>query len=344
MKSFQIALTLSSEHLSESNRCIFYIIFVTDIHFLQLVFVSVSHPRKDRPQSQVPASLQRSPEMDASPMVQLLRDKNFSLFFRLLDVLHKAISNTDEKPMQTVSARDRSQRLNVGARKLSSNDLVHSLWELLMILPTNREIKQRLESFDAERCDSAEAQWSQLINTDSMFKLLYVLHIIDALSTNDQDVLQSNCQDDTSTDSESSSSENEQTVSRSTEPLGWVKKFIKYGGLKHLYDRLLCDSLSVKRSSDDWTLDCVGYLLKLLTRFGCVSLSKEEKEDSGEREEKRRMQEVKQKRHVFRARYKSIEGDNVVVIQGFNQVCSLEKSLLPIKILIFRQAHRNSCK
>lgn len=294
------------------------------------MFVSVSHPRKDRSQSQVPASLQPSPEMDASPMVQLLREENFSLFFRLLDVLHKAISITEEMPMQivaTISARDRSQRLNVGARKLSSNDLVHSLWELLMILPTNREIKQKFESFDAERCGSSEAQCSQFINTDSMFKLLYVLHIIDALSTNDQDVLQSNSQDDTSTDSESSSSENEQTVSRSPEPLGWVKKFIKYGGLKHLYDRLLCDSLSVKRSSDDWTLDCVGYLLKLLTRFGCVSLSKEEKEDSGEREEKRRAPEGKQKRHVFRARYKSIEGDNVVVIQGFNQVCSLEKPL-----------------
>ncbi|XP_065067715.1 ubiquitin carboxyl-terminal hydrolase 34-like isoform X1 [Rhopilema esculentum] len=296
----------------------------------QLVFVSVSHPRKDRTSSgsQVPASLQRSPDMEASPMVQLLREENFSLFFRLLDVLHKAWKTgpafDDSDTQNTAGERemgkiDRIKSDDNIARKLSSDDLVHSLWELLMILPTNLEIKQILESTDADEKNMIVPKWTQLVNTESTFKLLYILHIIDSMSTHDYDVLQGSSQDEASTDSDSSSSENEQTVATSAEPLGWVKKFIKYGGLKSLYDRLLSESLSVDKLSDHWTLDCVGYLLKLLTRFGCVSLSREEKEEHAEREGKRRRMDIKQKRHVFRARYKSIDGDNIVVIQAFNQ-------------------------
>ena len=264
--------------------------------------------------------------MNASPMVQLLHSDNFSLFFRLLDLLHKAKSSisseatspTEPTEQSKESCGDLSQRDLSGNRILSLDDLVHSLWELLMILPTNLEIKRRLESFDSDENSDATSQWYKLINTDSMFKLLYVLHIIDSLGTYDNGVLQGGSQDEASSDSESSSSENEPAVAGPSEPLGWVKRFIKFGGLKHLYDRLMSDSLAIDRSSDDWKLDCVGYLLKLLTRFGCVTLSREEKDEI---EGKRRRLDSKQKRHVFRARYKSIEGDNFVVIRGFNQVC-----------------------
>lgn len=262
-------------------------------------------------------------------MVQLLKEENVSLFFTLLDVLHKTKneSATNSEPevkveVSTVAVVDPLNRYHRDPiddkRFASTDDLVHSLWELLMILPTNLDIRQRLEYLETENC--TKPLWSQLLISDSMFRLLYVLHIIDSLSSFDQDVLQSVSQDDGSTDSDSSSSENEQTVLGRSEPIGWVKKFIKLGGLKLLYDRLFSDSLSTDTCSDDWTLDCIGYVLKLLTRFGCVSLSKEEKEDNGEREGKRRRVEYKQRKHVFRARYKSIEGDNVVVIQGFNQV------------------------
>lgn len=290
--------------------------------------MSVSHPRKDRSSSisQVPASLQRSPDMNASPMVQLLDSENFSLFFRLLDLLHKAKSSdppeasspikTSDKLRESDRGTDISRDL-IGSRALSLDDLIHSLWELLMILPTNLEIKLKLESFDADENGEPQAQWCKSINTDSMFKLLYVLHIIDSLGSYDHEVLQSGSQDEASSDSESSTSENEQTLTGSSEPLGWVRKFIKFGGLKYLYDRLMSDSLAVDPSSDDWKLDCVGYLLKLLTRFGCVALSREEKDEN---DAKRRRLDSKQKRHVFRARYKSIDGDNFVVIRSFNQV------------------------
>ncbi len=267
-------------------------------------------------------------------MVQLLKEENFSLFFKLLDVLHKAKSTID-KPMLAEEEPSsgfepvRRHRRELNDRKGSTtDDLVHSLWELLMILPTNMDIKRKLELLDTDEHSSSDSAWGQLLITDSMFKLLYVLHIIDSLSSYDHDVLQSVSQDDTSNDSDSSSSENEQAVLGMAEPLGWVKKFIKLGGMKHLYDRLFSESLSTDSHSDDWTLDCVGCVLKLLTRFGCVSLSKEEKEDNGEREGKRRRVEFKQRKHVFRARYKSIEGDNVVVIQGFNQVCFFPTRLL----------------
>jgi len=291
----------------------------------QLVFVSVSHPRKDRSSSisQVPASLQRSPEMNASPMVQLLHNDNFSLFFRLLDMLHKgkcfpqsSTSNSceQEKPP---SNGDSSQVDLSGNKVTSLDDLMHCLWELLMILPTNIELRRRLESFDKE--ESGE-QWCKIISTDSMFKLLYVLHIIDSLGSCNYGLFKRGSKGDGSSDSEDSSSDNEHAHAGPGEPLSWVRRFIRFGGLKHLYDRLMSDSLAVDKSSDDWKLGCVGYLLKLLTRFGCVQLSREEKDEN---DVKRRRQDSKQKRQVFRARYKSIDGDNVVLIRSFNQ-CLLE--------------------
>lgn len=289
-------------------------------------------------------------------MVQLLQSENFSLFFGLLDLLHKAkcSSPPDHKissqglmheQMLFDRAADMSQRDILGNRVSSLDDLIHSLWELLMILPTNLELKRRLESFDADESNNPLPQWCKVINTDSMFKLLYVLHIIDSLGTYDSEVTQADSQDEASSDSESSSSENEQTPTGSSEPLGWVRKFIKLGGLKHLYDRLMSDSLAVDRSSDDWKLDCVGYLLKLLTKFGCVTLSREEKDEN---EGKRRF-DSKQKRHVFRARYKSIEGDYFVVIQSFNQVCkctvqnlfTMESCQLKWRILLKRMRNHD---
>ena len=262
--------------------------------------------------------------MNASPMVQLLHDDNFSLFFRLLDLLHKGkknaiseSSNPYENMRQTTNGEDMLQRDIIGNKVSSLDDLVHSLWELLMILPTNIDIKRRLESFDRDESSDQTPQWCKVINTNSMFKLLYVLHIIDSLGTYDYEILQCGSQDDASSGSENSSSENEHAVAGPCEPLNWVRRFIKLGGLKHLYDRLMSDSLAVDRSSDDWKLDCVGYLLKLLTRFGCVTLSREEKDEN---DGKRRRLDSKQKRHIFRARYKSIDGDNFVVIRSFNQV------------------------
>eukprot|EP00794_Sanderia_malayensis_P020521 gene20521-22540_t len=315
----------------------------------QLIFVSVSHPRKDRLQngSQVPASLQRSPDMDASPMVQLLKEDNFSLFFNLLDLLHKTRLTKDnnenspshepreDKNSSNASSSDGPTSINTpryvsDTRKdITTKNLVHSLWELLMILPTNTDIKRRLEKLEEAEDKSSESTtscWAELLVTDSMFRLLYVLHIIDSMSAYDQDVLHSTSQDhDASTDSDSGSSESEHALYRSSvEPVGWVKKFIKLGGLRCLYDRLFSDSLSTRNTcSDDWTLNCIGYVMKLLTRFGCISLAREEKEDVvvvADRESKRRRTEHgKQRKHVLRARYKSIEGDNVVIIQGFNQ-------------------------
>ena len=261
--------------------------------------------------------------MIASPMVQLLHTDNFSLFFRLLDLLHKGINSPPselESPIEQAGQSthgEYAQRRDVAGSTASTSaidDLVHSVWELLMILPTNLELKRRLESFESSE---DTPQWCKVINTESMFKLLYVLHIIDSLGTYDYEILQCDSLEEVSSDSEDSSSENERAVAGPCEPLSWVRRFIKFGGLKHLYDRLMSDSLAVDRSSDDWKLDCVGYLLKLLTRFGCVALSREEKDDDG----KRRRGDSKQKRHVFRARYKSIDGDNFVVIRSFNQVC-----------------------
>ena len=265
-------------------------------------------------------------------MVQLLHNDNFSLFFRLLDMLHKGKSfptsgTSDSCELKKPPSYGDSPQVDVSGNKVSSlDDLMHSLWELLMILPTNIELRRRLESFEKEEGGDQTAHWCKIISTDSMFKLLYVLHIIDSLGSCNYGLFKRGSKGDVSSDSEDSSSDNEHTLAGPGEPLSWVRRFIRFGGLKHLYDRLMSDSLAVDKSSDDWKLGCVGYLLKLLTRFGCVQLSREEKDEN---DAKRRRQDSKQKRQVFRARYKSIDGDNVILIRSFNQVC-LTYTALPL--------------
>ena len=302
------------------------------------MFVSVALPRKDRPQSggQVPSSLRPSPEMNASPMVQLLQEENFALLFELLDVLIRAeasqpsIKSNEQTPLKTKSSLSgvaETRESTYRAREIPPGDLVHSVWELIMILPTNQDLKRKLELLNFDRDDNNQLNWATVMNPDKKFQLQYVLQVIDSLSTRLQDVLRNSLQEEGSSDSDSSNSENEQSVNiEPVESLNWVRNYIQGGGLKYLRDLMLSNSLAVDSDQDDWTLSCVGHILKLLTRFGSVGLNAEERteEVAVQSGVKRKKIEKRPKKHVFRARFKSLESDNVVVIQGFNGVSQTE--------------------
>ena len=66
---------------------------------------------------------------------------------------------------------------------------------------------------------------------------------------------------------------------------------------------------------DEWCLTCIAYITKILTRIGLVHIQSDDNKDE------KAVVVPTGKRWVFRAKYRSTEADNSVVIHSFNQVC-----------------------
>ena len=265
-------------------------------------------------------------------MIQLLKEENFKQLFNLLDVLYK-VSKLDDYQvlwLAVVETKLEDSTLNETlegsfddphelVKPLSADHLLHDAWELILMLPTNLIIKNKFTQLDF--CENV--QWSQYLNLEQKFRLLYILQILDGLSLPLMKTFTSGIGADSSGDSDSSLSDVD--VDRKDNfSLVWINKLFENGFVKHLLGLLLSDELQPENGQDEWTLNCLAYIMKILTRIGLVNITPDEKPaaTSGTASDASEKTPVPQKRYIFRARYRSTEAENIVVIQCFNKVCN----------------------
>ena len=122
------------------------------------------------------------------------------------------------------------------------------VWEILLLLPTNPEIKSGLQGVDSE------SDMTSLLDPQCPHKLLYTFYIIDWLGRPARLRRQSGLVTDSAPAPETT----------------WVSQFILSGGLGHLFSIFLSGVLG--RGADsawcEWKQDCLGSLLRLLVQFG----------------------------------------------------------------------------
>ena len=132
------------------------------------------------------------------------------------------------------------------------------VWEILLLLPTNPEIKQRLQDVDQD------SDMASLLDPHCPQKLLYTFYIIDWLGRPARLRRQSGLVSDSRQQADPG------TSSGSGQPVSWVQRFKQAGGLKHLFSILETGALG--RLGDavwcEWKQDCLGALLRLLVQFG----------------------------------------------------------------------------
>ncbi|XP_069360601.1 ubiquitin carboxyl-terminal hydrolase puf isoform X3 [Maniola hyperantus] len=126
--------------------------------------------------------------------------------------------------------------------------LSRRVWDILQAVPLNPTL---LEAFQ----NPSENKLPELLDPNSPQKLMYSLHIIDKLSSNNgPNAKEAGALEKT---------EDKAAVEN------WNELFIKKGGLRLLYDIMMSGVL--QRSDDsEWRQDCLALLLQLLCRIGTL--------------------------------------------------------------------------
>lgn len=303
--------------------------------------------RKERlaNQSQLPPSLQSQPNFESVPMIQLVKEENFRQLFSLLDVLYKVVKSEDYQALWCAVVENKIEESSFNenggenafddphelVKPLSAENLLYKAWELILMLPTDPTTRNKLMKLEFDK----STNWSLLLNLDKKFKLLYILQILDSLSL----PLIKNNHSEMNTESSGDSDSSLSDVDKDTGPqdnfsLSWIKRLFENGFVKHLLDLVL--SINMRDGDqDEWSLNCVAYIIKILTRIGLVNLASDEKppsspgssgsggSSSSVTESKPVQPSSVAKRWIFRAKYRSTEADNAVVIHCFNQVCRI---------------------
>ena len=265
-------------------------------------------------------------------MIQLLKEENFKQLFNLLDVLYKVSRLDDYQALWLAVIENKHDESTLSetlensfddphelVKPLSAEHLLHNAWELILMLPTNLTIKNKFTQLDF----GDSVKWSQILNLDEKFKLLYILQILDSLSLPLMKTFSSGTGADSSGDSDSSLSDVD-LDRKDNLSLVWINKLYENGFVKHLLGLLLSEQLQPDNGLDEWTLNCLAYIIKILTRIGLVDITPDERPATGSTSSTsgEKNPTTMQKRYVFRARYRSTEVENIVVIQCFNKVCS----------------------
>lgn len=125
--------------------------------------------------------------------------------------------------------------------------LSRRVWDILMLLPTNQQLKESLQNIGAS---TDEATMKSLLNPESPQKLLYTLYIVDWLGRPARFRRHSGPADSGAQDHV------------------WIHRFIECGGLKHLFNIFLKGSLQTRDGTVwcEWKQDCLSFLLKLLVQ------------------------------------------------------------------------------
>ncbi|XP_072930018.1 ubiquitin carboxyl-terminal hydrolase puf isoform X2 [Epargyreus clarus] len=200
----------------------------------QLVFVSVGVSGRGA-WAEWP-SAQPAPSRARLPTLLLLDPVCFHQLFTLMQALG-----------QMKEARAQGEQVAHTKAQLLSR----RVWDILQAVPLNPTL---LEAFQ----NPIESKLPELLDPTSPQKLMYSLHIIDKLSSNNNspNVKDSTGSNDKSNDDKGSAD-------------NWNELFIKKGGLRLLYDIMMSGVL--QRSDDsEWRQDCLALLLQLLCRIGTL--------------------------------------------------------------------------
>ncbi|XP_023333721.1 ubiquitin carboxyl-terminal hydrolase 34 isoform X2 [Eurytemora carolleeae] len=207
---------------------------LSDVGFkdMQLVFANIgstNRPGLER------AELPPFPGRSQIPMLLLLESKHFDQLFSLMSKLSSLTATRKEAGVLDTRAQILSRRV----------------WEIILLLPTNPNIMRGLQEIDPS------SGFESLLDPNSAQKLLYSFYIIDWLGRPARLRRFSGL-------AEASSPHTGQVQS------GWIKQFISAGGLKHLFSVFLSGVLGRRGDScwSEWSLDCLGFLLRLLVQFG----------------------------------------------------------------------------
>merc|ERR1719342_683673 len=130
-------------------------------------------------------------------MLLLLQQDHFTQLFSLMAQLSRIPSRGEHGLALDTKAQIMSRRV----------------WEILLLLPTNPEIKQKLQDLDTG-CDLAS-----ILSPHCPQKLLYTFYIIDWLGRPARLRRQSGLVSD--------------AMKQADTPVSWVAKFKQAGGLKH---------------------------------------------------------------------------------------------------------------
>ena len=309
------------------------------------MYVSVANIRKDRMMdpSRIPSSLLPAPNFESVPTIQLLKEENFLQLFNLLDVLYRVCQLDDYKEMWASvvenklddssvleDSTDTFENQHELVKPLPADLLLYNAWDLILLLPTNQEIKNRILQGEFE----SPGKWKQILCLEQKFRLLYILQILDGLTLPLMTGGSQKSNSDSSGDSDSSLSDVESCPMESCS-FDWVKRLFESGMIAQLLALFMCKELDPATELDEWSLNALAYIIKILTRTGLVNITyKDEKPSSSVSEATTSSATAgpsssasavtskakSSKRHVFRARYRSTEIENVVVIRQFNQV------------------------
>lgn len=147
--------------------------------------------------------------------------------------------------------------------------LSRRVWEIINLLPTSPNLMKCFRNIclikkDEENCNKEPSASSNLPSLISLLdpkspqKLIYSLQIVDYLQkTKDEDINSESC--------------------------CWLKYFVDYGGLNHLFDIFISGVLQQGESNNwnEWKQDCLASLLQLIYQIGInSSLSDGEEEKS----------------------------------------------------------------
>lgn len=124
--------------------------------------------------------------------------------------------------------------------------LSRRVWDILSLLPTSPKLLRGFKYLDIPL--------SELLDPSSAQKLMYSLYIVESLSAK---MYQGKYTDESDGDEES-----------------WTRKFVKHGGLSHLFDIFMSGILQRDGTDcSDWQQDCLASLLKILCHLGVESTS-----------------------------------------------------------------------
>ncbi|XP_040568738.2 ubiquitin carboxyl-terminal hydrolase 34 [Lepeophtheirus salmonis] len=215
---------------------------------LQMVFVSQGANGSSRTPTMGNRSgnidLPPFPGKDKMPMNLLLNPEHFEQLFSLMNNLSTLrLKNEKSEAIPHTKAQILSRRV----------------WDILMLLPTNPEIKEKLLTIE----DRAEEEIKDLLSPSSPQKLMYTFYIVDWLGRPARLRRQSGVMEN-------------MTVEEFSPTTGniWINKFILSGGLRHLFDIFTSGVLQYNEETRmwcEWKQDCLSALIKLLVQFGVDS-------------------------------------------------------------------------
>ena len=156
-------------------------------------------------------------------MLLLLQQDHFTQLFSLMAQLSRIPSRGEHGLALDTKAQIMSRRV----------------WEILLLLPTNPEIKQGLQEIDSN------SDLASLLDPESPQRLLYTFYIIDWLGRPARLRRHSGLREGQDSPSPRPGS------SLAQAPTGWVAQFVAAGGLRHLHN-VFCSGALGRRGSAPW--------------------------------------------------------------------------------------------